>query len=33
MEVMKRVKFCDVPEGNTWRGDFVREVLNVKNNV
>ena len=32
-EVMKRVKCCDVPEETTWRGDFVREVVNVKNNV
>ena len=30
---MKRVKFCDVPEENTCRGDIVTEVVDVKNNV
>ena len=31
-EVKERVKFAGSEE-NTWRGDFIKEIVNVKNNV
>ena len=32
-EVKKRIKFCDMAEENNWKVDFLREIVNVKNNV
>ena len=32
-EVKERVKFCDGGEENTCRGEFIMEIVNVKNNV
>ena len=32
-KVKKNMKFCEVEEHDVWKGDFIKEMVNVKHNV
>jgi hypothetical protein len=33
IQVKKTMKFCEVNDNDAWKADFIKEIVNVKQNV